>query len=211
MKDAESLGFEDALKKAAAIQKDVEEMNNTMVRNWNNIVSPNDTVYHLGDFAFAARAVEVFTPLLNGKKILITGNHDFPHPSHRKSRRPENQAKWIEMYKSWGWHDVKLSDTLRVPGVATFNLHHIPYSSGYTAADEEDRQYKIQKYAAKDDQLPLLCGHVHEKWSVKRTPSGTIMINVGVDSPNMPWSKQLRPASLEEIVEVYNNEFKRNR
>lgn len=207
--DASKLGFEDQEKKSAAIQKDVEEMNETMVRNWNAIVGPEDTVYHLGDFAFAARAVEIFTPKLNGKKILIAGNHDFVHPSHKKSKNPENHAKWVEAYKRWGWSEVKLADTLEVPGVATFNLAHIPYASGYTEDDEEGRQYKVRKWAAKEDGRPLLNGHVHSAWSTRWTPQGNLMINVGVDSPGTPWNKDFRPASLEEIIEVFNDECKR--
>jgi calcineurin-like phosphoesterase family protein len=204
IKDSASVGYEDAEKKAAAIQKDVVEMNDAMVRNWNAVVSPEDIVYHLGDFAFAARAVEYYTPLLNGKKILVLGNHDFPHPSHKKGKKPENRAVWEEKYKSWGWSEIMVKGQLEVPGIGTFNLHHIPYSSAYTIADEEDRQYKVNKYAAVEDGLPLLCGHVHEKWGVRKTPNGSIMINVGVDSPGMPWTNQYRPATLQEIIEVYD-------
>lgn len=189
---------------AVAIQKDVVEMNDAMVAGWNSVVSPEDTVYHLGDFAFAARAVEYYTPKLNGKKILILGNHDFPHPSHKKGKKIDSRIKWEEQYKAWGWDEVSVSGKLAVPGMGIFNLHHIPYSSAYTLADEEDREYKVNKYAAIEDGLPLLCGHVHEKWGVRTTPNGSIMINVGVDSPGMPWSGQYRPASLEEIVLVYN-------
>ena len=29
----------------------VEEMNETIINNWNSIVSDEDTIYHLGDFA----------------------------------------------------------------------------------------------------------------------------------------------------------------
>lgn len=209
LKDAESIGFEDQIKKGLAIDKDVEEMNNAMVENWNRIVGPDDTVYHLGDFAMAARAVEVFTPRLNGKKILIMGNHDFPHPAHKKSKNKENQEKWLETYKRWGFSEVKLIDVLEVPGVANFKLHHIPYASGYTAEDEEDRQYPVRKYAAVDDGIPLLNGHVHEKWRFKCTPKGTPMLNVGIDSPGTIWNKEFRPARLEEVIEVFLNETRR--
>jgi len=52
-------------------------MNKTMVDNYNSVVKPEDTVYHLGDFAFAneSRIKQIFYQL-NGKKILIFGNHD---------------------------------------------------------------------------------------------------------------------------------------
>ena len=56
---------------------DVTEMDETMIRRWNEVVSPDDEVWHLGDFAFYrdARAESVFWRL-NGRKSLIIGNHD---------------------------------------------------------------------------------------------------------------------------------------
>lgn len=55
---------------------DVEEMNNTLIRNWNSLISSEDTVYHLGDFAMGKENVAELVNMLNGKIILILGNHD---------------------------------------------------------------------------------------------------------------------------------------
>jgi len=57
--------------------KDVEDMNQSMIREWNAKVAAEDTVYILGDVAFAPtnKAVEILNQL-NGDKILIVGNHD---------------------------------------------------------------------------------------------------------------------------------------
>ena len=55
----------------------VEEMNETLIRNWNEVVPPDGRVFHLGDFAFGGDA-EWRSALsrLNGKIYLILGNHD---------------------------------------------------------------------------------------------------------------------------------------
>lgn len=53
----------------------VEEMNSTMIKNWNSLVDPDDIVYHLGDFCFLGKYSEIIFQL-RGKKILIVGNHD---------------------------------------------------------------------------------------------------------------------------------------
>lgn len=37
--------------------KDVNHMNNMLVENWNSVVSDDDTVFHLGDFALGGSAV----------------------------------------------------------------------------------------------------------------------------------------------------------
>jgi calcineurin-like phosphoesterase family protein len=52
-------------------------MNEAMVREWNELIEPEDLVYILGDVAFlpAAKAVE-YMRRLNGRKILVQGNHD---------------------------------------------------------------------------------------------------------------------------------------
>ncbi len=53
------------------------EMNKVLVNNWNSVVSENDIVFHLGDFAFAQKSKwKKFCDKLNGKKYLILGNHD---------------------------------------------------------------------------------------------------------------------------------------
>lgn len=55
----------------------IEEMDTALIKNWNAIVSPNDYVYHLGDFAFCSiERVESILSQLNGNKQFIFGNHD---------------------------------------------------------------------------------------------------------------------------------------
>lgn len=53
----------------------VDEMNKTLIENWNTVVRPEDDVYHLGDFCFS-KSPEDFLSRLNGKKYLVRGNHD---------------------------------------------------------------------------------------------------------------------------------------
>lgn len=55
----------------------VEEMNEAMIKNWNEVVEPKDTVFHLGDVGLGQRhLLPSITARLNGFKILIKGNHD---------------------------------------------------------------------------------------------------------------------------------------
>ena len=57
----------------------VEEMNKTIISNWNLVVSDVDTVYMLGDvswYSLASRKTSGILNRLNGNKILIRGNHD---------------------------------------------------------------------------------------------------------------------------------------
>lgn len=57
--------------------RDVEDMNETLVQEWNAIVQPEDTVYILGDVAFLpANQATAIVRRLKGQKILIEGNHD---------------------------------------------------------------------------------------------------------------------------------------
>lgn len=61
----------------ARFRNDLDYMNETMVKEWNELIAPEDLVYILGDVAFlpAARATAVMRRL-NGRKILVEGNHD---------------------------------------------------------------------------------------------------------------------------------------
>jgi len=52
-----------------------EEMNEFMIKAWNERVKPNDKVYHLGDVVISRKFLSVLGRL-NGDKVLIRGNHD---------------------------------------------------------------------------------------------------------------------------------------
>lgn len=78
---SELLGFpvrnlsQDELRDSVSV--DVDAMNREMVRRWNSVVGPTDTVYHIGDVSMGKKELLVPTiSKLNGRKILIRGNHD---------------------------------------------------------------------------------------------------------------------------------------
>jgi calcineurin-like phosphoesterase family protein len=52
-----------------------DEMDEYMVKAWNETVRPNDKVYHLGDVVINRKALSIMHRL-NGDKVLIRGNHD---------------------------------------------------------------------------------------------------------------------------------------
>ena len=54
---------------------DPNEMDEEMVKRWNDTVKPNDKVYHLGDVVINRRCLSILHRL-NGDKVLIKGNHD---------------------------------------------------------------------------------------------------------------------------------------
>ena len=60
----------------------VEEMNNKLIELWNSSVGKDDFVYVLGDFTLSRRMDDIknLVNLLNGRKILIMGNHDTRKP-----------------------------------------------------------------------------------------------------------------------------------
>lgn len=56
----------------------VAAMDAALVDRWNAVVTPQDDIWHLGDFAIkqpAARVAELLSTL-NGNKHLVTGNND---------------------------------------------------------------------------------------------------------------------------------------
>ena len=61
----------------ARFRNDLDYMNEQMVKEWNDLIAPEDLVYILGDIAFlpAQKAAE-YMNRCNGVKILVEGNHD---------------------------------------------------------------------------------------------------------------------------------------
>ena len=73
---------------------DVDEMNETLIDNWNGVVRARDTVYHLGDFAWTSASFQYAIDRLRGKIRLILGNHDF------RGKRLLNQFDSVDQIKT---------------------------------------------------------------------------------------------------------------
>ena len=71
-------GHEKIVRLAKRPFSSLQEMEETLIENWNKTVSANDTVYHHGDFAYKASGdiKKKYLSRLNGNIILIQGNHD---------------------------------------------------------------------------------------------------------------------------------------
>lgn len=70
-------GHKNILKFSGRPYSSVEEMDYSLVDNWNSVVGKLDFVYLLGDVSFHnnARTVELLRQL-NGRVVLVKGNHD---------------------------------------------------------------------------------------------------------------------------------------
>jgi len=82
-------GHENIIRHCQRPFETVAKMDDAMVERWNDVVGPDDTVYHLGDFAYRCDpgcALNI-AARLNGHKHLVPGGHD-----HGKSCRMLNGA-----------------------------------------------------------------------------------------------------------------------
>lgn len=96
------------------------EMDRDLIINWNNIVKPEDTVYHLGDVAFGSSIeFEKYNWQLNGYKIYINGNHD-KAMSNAIGRQPDMRKINID-----GITIVLSHFALRVWDKSHFNSWHL--------------------------------------------------------------------------------------
>lgn len=78
------LGHANIIKHCNRPFANVDEMDEGLIKNWNSVVARGDLVYLLGDFAMPEKQPNVpsmkiyarYFHQLNGKKVLVKGNHD---------------------------------------------------------------------------------------------------------------------------------------
>lgn len=97
----------------------VEQMNTQMVLSWNEHVKKNDLVFHLGDVSFgdAEQTIDILSQL-NGRLVLIAGNHD-RHTKWKKKDPTLLNRFFLEIvdYKRYNHYGLK------------FVLCHFPFAS----------------------------------------------------------------------------------
>lgn len=98
----------------------VAHMNSVLVANWNACVAPDDTVYHLGDFAMGDRErIPDILAQLNGNLVLVPGNHD----NKRDDRHFPVVLRCDRLTVEAGGHIIELAhDPKHVTGAGDFAL-----------------------------------------------------------------------------------------
>ena len=128
----------------------------TIVKNYNELVKPDDLVYVVGDVLYQKADPEVYLPYvgqMNGDKVLIRGNHDKPFSD--------------ELFKPYFEEIIPEGDGIEM---------EIPLDLGGFMY-KEDLKCWVTHYPtqSKYDCFNLV-GHIHGLWKVQLN-----MLNVGVD------------------------------
>ena len=156
----------------------------TLAKNWDKVVSPDDTVVVVGDISAGSggscRNALEWLSQRNGRKRLVSGNHDPVHGMHRDAFK--HQERFREVFVS-----VNEMARIRVEGVS-FMISHFPYDGDHS---EQDR---FSEYRLRDEGTPVIHGHTHSTEKVSVSRRGTPQIHVGVDA----WA--LTPIPQAEVV-----------
>ena len=160
----------------------IEEMDASLIQNWNATVRQNDEIYILGDFCMNKDPVKAHNIVarLNGAKYLIRGNHDL---FLNKYEQFESDFVWIKDYAEITLEQRK------------FVLFHYPIAEWNGFYKETIHCY----------------GHVHNheiaQDTKRQSANGAIemtgrAVNVGVDVNNF------RPISIHEVIRMADKKAK---
>ena len=133
-----------------------EDMNDSLIENWNEAVGPDDEVYILGDVTMEGpeKAWQMLSQL-RGIKYLIRGNHD--HFVDNADWQPYSWAfQWVKDYHELVWNNQK------------FVLFHYP----------------IEEWADYYKGAVHLHGHQHNTsaYNLQQKQAGLRRFDVGVDA-----------------------------
>ena len=174
--------------------RDIDHMDEELIRRWNATVTPDDTVYHLGDVALGSRERwGSRLSRLNGTIYLVPGNHD--RCSSVMSKNKDKRMAEAKAYQKYGFAGI-LDDIEEIimPGIGHINICHYPFRG--QNRDKDFRQFDAQP---EDVGVPLIHGHTHSSEALSFSDSGTPMVHVGVDA----WD--YRPVSEWEIKSLLDS------
>lgn len=168
----------------------VEEMNEKMRKRWNGRVGARDRVYILGDFIWLdpddPRYIE-FTRSLNGKKVLICGNHDAPENFSGKLAKCFEEITYYKEIKK----DKKTIIMSHFP-IAFYKRDMVPSYYHFFG-----HLHNTQENALMNVFIRMLVSN-----SGEGRPTGH-MINVGACMPYMSYT----PQPMDTIIEAGKERF----
>jgi calcineurin-like phosphoesterase family protein len=146
-----------------------EEHDEALIERFNKVLTKRDQLWVLGDVFMGSVAKGLpLVARINGTSHLVLGNHDAPHPRHKKSHT--QQRRFLEVFESVHVHEQHVIASQKVL------LSHYPYTGDHSDREDRDVQWRLR-----DEGQPLLHGHVHDEW----LHNGR-QFNVGVDHSPEP-------------------------
>ncbi|MBK5722320.1 metallophosphoesterase [Dysgonomonas sp. Marseille-P4677] len=151
----------------------VEDMDNTLIKNWNDTVATDALVFVLGDIGETDddRILEIFNQL-SGIKILIRGNHDITF------KQETLQQIFLEIYDLL---EIKILDTLEFQEVVLCHYPMFDWNNFHEGAWQ-------------------LFGHIHTRelpeFETLNSKLFAQQYDVGVDG------SKFRPISFYEVKEI---------
>lgn len=166
--------------------KDLEEMKESFIKSWNDVVSNEDRVFVLGDFSLNPKYSKEVIPQLKGEKLLIMGNHDAPFKQSKRER-------FVKEYKEHGWSFIETNIITSIENYQ-IELSHFPF-----AAEPGDKLNNDVRYVncrpINHGQI-LLHGHLHCRYIKYNN-----MIDVG-------WDNNFKLYSQNDIIKIIEDERK---
>jgi len=157
----------------------IQDMENTIVDNFNKKIKPDDVLYLLGDVCLGKKTswIRFLDKLVCRNVILLIGNHD------KWSCIPKDKILMVAEFVR-----------LRIHGRILI-LSHYPYRcSWFRAFWKRLHPAVVSKKRPKDTGLWLLHGHDHRKTAL--CDYHPRQINVGVDAHNF------FPVSINDIIRI---------
>ena len=161
----------------------IDEMNETIINNWNSVVRPDDIVYVLGDLCMGqAELVPEYVNRLNGKIVLVIGNHD--------------TEKKIEYYHQCSNIAGIIPYEILFYNGKFYVMNHFPPEGDYKDQHLKERycwNTCNEFFQEHEDDSIWLYGHIHDN-----APRGLVdgTFHVGVDTNNFT------PVLLDDIVNM---------
>ena len=132
--------------------RDVDHMNEKLIKNWNEVIGIDDVVYIIGDISFTGiEKTKEILRRLNGKKHVIKGNHD--KKEHLEILKKEylilNYQDYLEVehngklfilfhYPIEEWHWMQ-KGTIHLHG----HIHSGPTKSDYHSITKKENRYDV--------------------------------------------------------------------
>lgn len=158
--------------------KDVEEMEETLIANYNKVIGPDELCVILGDVFFCGKPkARSIMDRLNGEKWLVKGNHDMK----------------TNALLDIGFSLVVEQMSIYIAGQQV-KLCHFPYKDTYHGIHKDGDDRYLDKRPKENINQWLLHGHTH---STEQIDTKRKQLHVGVDAWNY---EPVLYTKIEELI-----------